>query len=243
VVTDTIPLLLLSILAGAIAAVSGFGIGSFLTPFLLLRFSAIEAVTLVALPHAWATGLRLFRLRQSVHTPTFRQFGVASAMGGLAGALLQGRLGGLGLTLVLAALLLTAGIGELRRRPVPLPATRTGKLLGGAVSGFFGGLVGNQGGIRAAALLQYGLSPAEIVATATATALLVDAARVPIYAIGGGNIIGGQIGTVLWMTVGVTLGTLIGVPVLGQIRTDTYRRLVGLLLIILAVFLLSLAAV
>lgn len=227
-----------SILAGAIAAVSGFGIGSILTPLLLLRFPAFEAVALVALPHVWATALRLASLRREVHLPTFRQFGIASAVGGLAGAVLQGPLGGLILTLVLAVLLLLAGIGELRQRhPVTLPSSRGWKLAGGALSGFFGGLVGNQGGIRAAALLQYHLTPAQVVATATATALLVDAARVPVYAISGHALIVAEAPLVLTMAVGVTIGTVIGVPMLGRLERITYRRLVGALLVGLAVFL------
>jgi hypothetical protein len=242
-VTDLLPLFFVSAFAGAIAAVSGFGIGSFVTPFLLLRFSALEAVTLVALPHAWATALRLFRLRAAVHRPTFRQFGIASAIGGLAGALLQGHLGGAGLTVVLAALLLVAGTGELRQRPVPLPDSRGWKVAGGTLSGFFGGLVGNQGGIRAAALLQYGLTPQQIVATATATALLVDAARVPIYAVNGSDIIVSHLPILLAITLGVTVGTVVGVPILGRLRTATYRRVDGVLLILLALFLITLALV
>lgn len=234
-------LFLVATLAGAIAAVSGFGIGSLVTPFLLLRFSAPEAVTLVALPHAWATAFRLLRLRRSIHGPTFRQFGIASAIGGLAGAVLQGQLGGFALTVVLAALLLLAGFGELRQRLLPLPDTRGWKLVGGTLSGFFGGLVGNQGGIRAAALLQYGLTPSEIVATATATALLVDMARVPIYAFTGSGLIAAQVPLILWMTLGVTTGTIIGVPLLGRLQQSSYRRLIGVLLISLALFLIALA--
>jgi uncharacterized membrane protein YfcA len=238
-VPEHLPILLVSILGGAIAAVSGFGIGSVITPFLLLRFSPLEAVSLVALPHVWATALRLYQLRRAIHGPTFRQFGLASAAGGLAGALLQGPVGGFGLTLVLALLLLTAGIGEVRQRPVPLPDSPGWKIAGGALSGFFGGLVGNQGGIRAAALLQYRLTPREIVATATATALLVDAARVPVYALRGAPFIASQIPLVLWMTLGVTVGTGLGVPLLGRLRATTYRRLIGALLILLAVFLIG----
>ena len=52
----------------------------------------------------------------------------------------------------------------------------------GAASGLFGGLVGNQGGLRAAAMLGFELPKAAFVATATAIALVVDAARMPVYA-------------------------------------------------------------
>jgi uncharacterized protein len=42
-------------------------------------------------------------------------------------------------------------------------------------------LVGNQGGIRSAALLGFGLPGTAFVATATAIALGVDAVRMPVY--------------------------------------------------------------
>ena len=51
----------------------------------------------------------------------------------------------------------------------------------GPLSRFFGGVAGNQGGLRAAALTTFRLSPDGFVATATATHLLVDLARTPIY--------------------------------------------------------------
>ena len=53
--------------------------------------------------------------------------------------------------------------------------------LGGALSGFFGGLVGNQGGIRTAAMLGFEVDKRQFVATTTAVALIIDMARVPIY--------------------------------------------------------------
>ncbi len=59
---------------------------------------------------------------------------------------------------------------------------RTAAWIAGALSGMFGGLVGNQGGIRSAALLGFDLKRDEFVATATAIALLVDVFRMPVYA-------------------------------------------------------------
>jgi uncharacterized membrane protein YfcA len=225
----------LSILGGAVAAVSGFGIGSLLTPFLLISFPASEAVAIVAVPHAVATSVRLWRLRHDVDRPTFRQFGIASAAGGLAGAALQPVLGSGSLTLLLAVLLCAAGGSELLRRPVPLPPTPFWRLAGGTLSGVFGGLVGNQGGIRSAALLGFDLQTRTLVATATASALLVDAARVPIYVYVSGSVL--QATTQLWLagTAGVVLGTFLGVPMLGRIPPRAYRQMVGFLLVTLGV--------
>jgi uncharacterized membrane protein YfcA len=228
----------IAVLGGSVAAVSGFGIGSLLTPFLLLSFPTAEAVAIVAVPHFVATAVRLHRLRHDIDRPTFRQFGVASALGGLAGAALQPVLGSALLTMVLALLLLTAGTTELIRRPVPLPTTPFWRVSGGILSGVFGGLVGNQGGIRSAALLGFRLDTRTLVATATASAILVDAARVPIYILAQGPVLAATVPLWLAGTIGVVVGTLIGVPLLGRIPTDLYRRMVGGLLVILGVSLL-----
>jgi uncharacterized membrane protein YfcA len=230
-----------AVLAGAIAAVSGFGIGSLLTPVLMLSMPTAHAVAVLAIPHALATAIRWVRVRRDVHRPTFRQFGIASAGGGLVGAALQSQLASPVLTFVLAILLILAGTSELLRRRVPLPETPFWRLSGGILSGLFGGLVGNQGGIRAAALLGFQLQPRQLVATATASALLVDAARVPIYVLSAGSVIADT--TRIWVVVsiGVTIGTFVGVPLLGRIPESTYRRMVGGLLFVLGFSLLAAA--
>jgi hypothetical protein len=230
-----------AVVAGAIAAVSGFGIGSLLTPLLMLSMPTAHAVAVLAIPHAVATAIRFLRLRPYVHGATFRQFGIASAAGGLAGAALQSQLASPVLTMVLASLLVLAGASELVRRPVPLPRTPFWRLFGGILSGLFGGLVGNQGGIRAAALLGFQLPPREIVATATASALLVDAARVPIYFMTSATVIRDAVPLLTVITVGATAGTFAGVPVLGRIPEPTYRTLLGVLLLALGVSLFAAA--
>jgi uncharacterized membrane protein YfcA len=235
------PIGIAAVLAGAVAAVSGFGIGSLLTPLLMLSMPTAHAVAVLAIPHALATAIRWVRLRHDVHRPTFRQFGIASAAGGLAGAALQSQLASPVLTFVLASLLILAGTTELLRLRVPLPETRFWRLSGGILSGLFGGLVGNQGGIRAAALLGFQLQPRQLVATATASALLVDAARVPIYVLTAGSVIAGATRIWLIVSVGVTIGTLVGVPVLGRIPDSMYRRMVGGLLLALGFSLLAAA--
>jgi len=231
-----------SILAGAVGAVSGFGVGSLLTPLLMLSMPIADAVAILAIPHALATAIRWLRLRADVHRPTFRQFGITSAAGGLVGATLQSQLASPILTIVLGVLLAVAGITELARRRIPLPQTPFWRSLGGVISGVFGGLVGNQGGIRAAALLGFRLNPRQLVATATASALLVDAARVPIYFLSAGGVIASAVRLWIAASVGVTIGTFIGVPVLGRTPEHIYRCVIGALLLMLGLSLLARAA-
>jgi uncharacterized protein len=102
-----------AVIAGAIAAVTGFGVGSVLTPTLAAETGTRLAVAAVASPHLVVTAQRFWKLRRHVDRQILLGFGVASAIGGLAGALLGTRISSRGLAVVFGALLIAAGISEL----------------------------------------------------------------------------------------------------------------------------------
>jgi uncharacterized membrane protein YfcA len=54
------------VLAGTIASVAGFGIGSVLTPLLAVRAEAKLAVAAVSIPHVVGTAVRFWLLRGDV---------------------------------------------------------------------------------------------------------------------------------------------------------------------------------
>jgi hypothetical protein len=230
-------LTVVAVLSGATAAVVGFGIGSLLTPLLATRVGMPAAIAAIALPHAAATALRFWRLRAAVDWSVVRGFGVLSAIGGLVGALLYTRLGGRALTLALAGLLVLTGISGLTGIMTRWNPSRVAGLLG-AVSGFFGGLAGNQGGVRSAALLTFRLPPAAFVATATVTGLLVDLARTPVYLWRAGAEM-----LELWLpislaTAGVLGGTLLGERVLLGMPPERFRKAVSVAILGLGALLL-----
>jgi uncharacterized membrane protein YfcA len=156
-------------------------------------------------------------------------------VGGLIGALVHFVFSGPVLAAILGLLLVFAGISELTGLASRLRFPGTASIVAGALSGLFGGLVGNQGGIRSAALLRFGLSREGLVATATASALLVDAARVPIYVVTAGSDIARLLPLVGLLTVAVLVGTIVGAPILRRLPDAIFRRLLALLLIILGV--------
>src|SRR3954462_14706740 len=167
--------------AGGIASIAGFGIGSLLTPVLALHAGTRVAVAAVSIPHVLGTALRFWMLRGRVDRRIFLWFGLASAAGGLAGALLHADASNRALGVTLGCLLLFAGISELTGLMRRVRVGKRGAWVAGALSGAFGGLVGNQGGIRSAALLAFDAHRDAFIATATATGLIVDAARMPVY--------------------------------------------------------------
>jgi uncharacterized membrane protein YfcA len=235
-------MLALALLAGAVAALSGFGIGSLLIPVVAISLGTKLAVIVVAMPHAAATALRLWLLRSAIDRAVLIRFGVPSAIGGLTGALLQAYLSSPVLSAILGALLVLAGITEFSGGSGRLRFPGRWSTLGGLLSGLFGGLVGNQGGIRSAALLHLGLSRETLVATATASALLVDAARVPVYVASSAAQLVAAWPLVAALTGGVLVGTVFGAPVLRRIPETQFRRLLALLLIALGVWLLAAGA-
>jgi hypothetical protein len=134
--------LLVSALAGAVAAVTGFGIGSLLTPLLALQADMGLAVAAVSVPHVVGTALRLWLLAGGVDRRVLWSFGTTSAAGGLAGALLQRWAGHQGLALLLGGLLWFAACSEVTGLPGRLRFKGHVAWIAGALSGLLGGLVG-----------------------------------------------------------------------------------------------------
>lgn len=229
-----LPVLVVAAVAGAIAAIAGFGIGSLLTPLLALSYGTKLAVVLVSLPHFVATALRAWMLRDAVNRRVLLTFGIPSAAGGLLGALLHAIAGNDALSAVLGVLLLFAGISGASGLSARLHVeSARWSIALGALSGGFGGLVGNQGGLRSAALLHFAMDGRAVVATATAIGLLVDVARIPVYLASSSADIASHWPVVVIATVGVVAGTLVGGPILRRLPEPVFRRTVFALIAIL----------
>jgi uncharacterized membrane protein YfcA len=227
-----------AIAAGAVAAVSGFGIGSLLTPLIALQAGTKTAVAAVSLPHLIGTGLRFWRLRDSLDRRVFWRFGLTSAAGGLAGALLNARASSPALTIVFGSLLVFAGAAQITGSAQRWRFHGSVAWIAGALSGFFGGLVGNQGGIRSAAMLGFDLPKERFVATATAIALIVDAARMPVYVAVERAQVAAIWSLVAIASVGVVVGTLAGQRVLAIVPEQRFKQIVGAIILLLGIAML-----
>lgn len=226
-------------IAGALGSVVGFGIGSVLTPVFAIELDTKLAVAAVTIPHVVGTAQRLWRLKRHVDVRLLARFGLPSAIGGLAGALLQGALSDALVTGVFAGLLLFVGVSEWTGLSARMRFDGAVSYLAGGLSGLLGGLVGNQGGIRSAALLAFDAPKTTFVAVATATALVVDGARLPVYLYQEHARLFQIWPAIAVSTVGVIIGTAAGGDLLRRVPDRLFRRVVAVALLVLGTMMLT----
>jgi uncharacterized protein len=219
------------LIGGAIASIAGFGIGSVLTPLLALRVGTKLAVAAVSIPHLAGTALRFWLLRGHLDRRVFIWFGITSAAGGLMGALLHAYASSRALGIVFGCLLLFVGISQLTGLMSHIRFGRRAAWTAGALSGMLGGLVGNQGGIRSAALLGFDVDKQAFVATSTAVGLVVDGARMPVYLILERSDLIRIWSLIAIATGGVVAGTVAGRRLLVYVPERRFRQFVAILLL------------
>lgn len=192
--------LIICITALAVSAVtlfSGFGLGTVLMPAFALFFPLPVAIAATAVVHLANNLFKLALMGRAANWSVAVRFGVPAAIAAMAGAgallgfagldaVVEYELFGhvfavtplkltIGLLIVVfAALELSPSFAALAVPPRYLP-------LGGLLSGFFGGLSGNQGAFRSAFLIKAGLDKTAFVATGVVTAVIVDCVRLTVY--------------------------------------------------------------
>ena len=224
------------LVAAGIASVTGFGIGSLLTPVLAIETGTKLAVAAVAIPHVVGTAQRFWLLRAHVDRRVLVGFGIASAVGGLAGALAHVWISSRTLAVVFGVVVAIAGVAELTGWMRRVRWGHSSAWVSGALSGALGGMVGNQGGIRTAALLGFEVPKESFVATATAIGLFVDGARLPVYLATQWRDMLHVWPLIVVATIAVVVGTALGTRVLGRLQQATFRRIIGALLIVLGIY-------
>ncbi|HEX4915837.1 MAG TPA: sulfite exporter TauE/SafE family protein [Vicinamibacterales bacterium] len=224
--------------AGGVAAIVGFGIGSIFTPLLSVWIDARVAVAAISIPHLIGTAVRFYLLDGRVDRRVLWSFGIASAIGGISGALLNTVFSSPALLQLLAVLLLFVGVGELTGFSRRIVFRGAMAWIAGAISGLLGGIVGNQGGLRSAALLSFQMDRNTFVATVTAIGLMVDAARMPVYFVAYADELSKLVMPIAVATIATIVGTVIGGRLLRRIPESWFRRIVAVVLLVLGVALL-----
>jgi len=186
-----------ALIASGLTFFSGFGLGTLLLPAFAVFFAVERAVALTAIVHFLNGLFKLFLLWRHIDRAVVVRFGALAIVGALAGAwsllwlsearpLLSYSLFGrtmeiLPAKLIVGLLLLVFACAELLPLFRNLSFSPRVLPVGGLLSGFFGGLAGMQGALRAAFLIKAGLSKEGYVATGAAIAFLIDVSRLSVY--------------------------------------------------------------
>lgn len=194
---DYLLICLCAFFASGLTLFSGFGLGTVLMPVFALFFPLPVAIAATAVVHLANNLFKLLLVGRDADWSVVTRFSIPAAVAALAGAgmlalftglpvLLRYELAGStheitllkalvgGLIVIFASLELSARFSALAFPPRYL-------FLGGLLSGFFGGLTGNQGALRSAFLIRCGLNKEAFVGTSAVSTVMVDTVRILAY--------------------------------------------------------------
>ena len=218
---------LAALLVAAMVLMSGFGLGTLLTPLFALFYDIKIAVLLVAIVHFSNNLFKLGLFFRHLDRAVLKRFGALSVVGALVGSLLQAWLQSQTLKIGLGVLLVILGTVEFLPPRVSWRIPKRLDPLGGFLSGLLGGVLGNQGAVRSAYLLNYSLSKEAFVATATIIACLIDVTRIPIYLLNYYGEIAAAWPYLIATILSAFLGTLVGKWLLDIVTLGAFRRVVA----------------
>jgi uncharacterized membrane protein YfcA len=236
-----------ALLASLLTFFTGFGLGTLLTPALVLFFPPEVAIGLTAVVH----GLNgLFKLALTGKHADWRlaaRFGGPAIFAAALGAwlllkletpaplLVHARGEITVLKLVIAALMALFAVLELSPRFAKLAVPPRWVPLGGLLTGFFGGLSGHQGALRSAFLVRAGLSKEAFVATGVVISVCVDFTRLAVYSTRFEKVSAQEHGALLALaTAAAFAGAFAGSRLLKKVTLGGIQRAVAVLLLLVA---------
>lgn len=233
---------------------SGFGVGTLLSPAFMLFFPIQTAIAATAVVHLANNIFKFTLMVKYIDIPTVIRFGVPSFLASVAGALTlfwltdvtvlfsYSLFGGsftiTPLNLTIGILLVVFALFEMLPRFQHITFAPKYQILGGLLSGFFGGLSGHQGALRSAFLVRSGLSKEHFIGTRTAIAIMVDVGRLIIYGFTinlGLLVVGESLSLVIAGTLAAFIGTFVGAKILHKVTMAVIQYIVGIMLLVLGI--------
>ncbi|HPQ81197.1 MAG TPA: TSUP family transporter [bacterium] len=246
-----------SFAVSALTLYSGFGLGTLLMPVFALFFPVDAAVAATAVVHGANSLFKVAVVGREADRSLIIRFGIPAIFAAFAGAAALGLMANLGsiasyrigshaalvtpLKLVMGLLMVAFAAFELAPPLRKLEFSRKYLVLGGILSGFFGGLSGHQGALRSAFLAKVGISTGAFVGTNAAIGFMVDLARIATYSflfLGGG--IGASLEGSAWPLVVTGIGcafagVLSGRRFLHRVTMESVQLLTGVMLAAIAI--------
>jgi len=231
---------------------SGFGLGTILAPVFAIFFPIDVAIALTGVVHFSNNLFKIALVGKKADKAVLLRFGIPAILASFLGAwlllkitvlptLYQYQLWGKDfeitpVKLIIAVLLITFSILEISPSFQKVQFSKNKLMLGGALSGFFGGLSGIQGAIRSAFLIKSGLNKEAYIATGVVIACLVDFTRLSVYAsrVTAANL-HENLTLLLSATLAAIAGALIGSKLLKKVTLRFIQLVVAVMLIVISV--------
>ena len=252
--TEYIVISLFALVASGLTFFSGFGLGTILLPVFALFFPIELAIILTAIVHFLTNVFKLTLTGRSAQWHIVLRFGLPAILAALLGAYLLTLISDIeplysysmfGKTFYITVVKLTVGfllcafsLFDLIPKLTKLSFDQKYMPLGGLLSGFFGGLSGNQGALRTAFLIRAKLSKEEFIATGVVIAVLIDISRLVIYSttiIKLRDMI--DVMLLVLATFAAFIGAIIGNIMLKKITIKALQLMVGIMLFIFSILL------
>jgi len=244
-----------ALLASGLTFFSGFGLGTILMPVLALFFPVSIAVAATAIVHFANNLFKAALVGRSADRSVLVRFAVPAVIAAMIGAWLLSYASFLpvisryelwgkvheitAIKLMIGAVIVVFSCLELIPRFADMAIDKRFMPLGGALSGFFGGISGHQGALRSMFLIKAGLNKDAFIATGVVAAVMVDIARLLVYGIGIFTVQFSIVSEMKWLigaaTLSAFLGAFLGRELLKKVTLRTVQVLVGVLLVLLGI--------
>ena len=249
---DIVIISLVAFLVAILTFFSGFGLGTILTPVFMIFFPVDVAIALTGVVHFFNNIFKLFLVGKNADRQVLVRFGIPAVLAAFAGAWLLLLISDLKplfdykigektievyfVKFIIALLLIIFALMELIPFFNKMQFGKDKLPIGGALSGFFGGLSGNQGALRTAFLIRAGLSKEALIGTAVVVSTFVDFTRLSIYATRfTASGLQENINVVICATVAAIAGAFVGNKLLKKVTLKFIQKFVAVMLIILSI--------
>lgn len=244
-----------TLLISVLTLLSGFGLGTILVPVFAIFFPLPLAIASTAVIHLLNSIFQVGLVGQFANRSTVLKFGIPASVAALIGAFLLNYFSNLApivsyqfhqlkfnitiIGLIVGIMVIVSSLFELVPKLANLSVPSKYIPLGGVLSGFFGGLSGNQGTLRSAFLIKSGLNKEQFIGTTVICSILVDIPRIFVYGFAMYNRQFGNIRNTAALLIAASLtaflGSYIGSKLMHKITFKTLQVLVGLMLLILGI--------
>ena len=230
---------------------SGFGLGTILTPVFMVFFPVDLAIALTGLVHFFNNLFKLGLVGGHANKEVLIRFGIPAVLAAILGSWLMMNMSGwepllsyqafgrvfeiYPIKLTVSVLLIFFAAMDLLPYFKHLQFGKEKLPIGGVLSGFFGGLSGNQGALRSAFLIKAGLSKESFIGTAVVISTFVDLTRLSVYARG----LTYSDFVTNWLLIAVATlsaitGAFLGNKLLKKVTLQALQTVVAVLLILLS---------